>query len=407
LNFLGWVDHDSEHEQSILRALGAAKGHDARDELGLGTIRDSFADLFFPGLSTIQERVRYFLFVQWCCEIASRQGHAHRIAEELRKIEIALIKTLSPLGEGEGVIGIVSQENLERMPSEIYWNGLFVLGMRRVHGNRLRWARQISAAREGARLATISEDVDGSGAETGFDRARPDPPAGFPLKTGLTFILDVDEATFLRRRLRNACIDPTGRGHEYNLFGPFSSYLHKTSASDAWDHPLVSNLRTSARDLLTLGAAFSRLMRGAVIVYNLRVAELMLSDGGKLGVRDRHVSDFGKWKDQLAPADTDLVIRRIDELPALGMITRHSVDPFTVLFVRHWAELCQTPETLLTDGRAAKLVSDREVFLKGASGTSRIKSRKARARWRGDSGSVLDYRWGVARRYLNDLVTVS
>lgn len=48
MNFLGWIDHDNEHEQSILRALGAIKGHDARDELGLGTIRDSFADLFFP-----------------------------------------------------------------------------------------------------------------------------------------------------------------------------------------------------------------------------------------------------------------------------------------------------------------------------------------------------------------------
>src|SRR5260370_41062032 len=81
LNFVGWIDHDSEHEQSILRALGAAKGHDARDELGLGTIRDSFADLFFPGLSTIQERVRYFLFAQWCCEIAARQGDAERIVE--------------------------------------------------------------------------------------------------------------------------------------------------------------------------------------------------------------------------------------------------------------------------------------------------------------------------------------
>jgi hypothetical protein len=97
LNFLGWVDHDGEHEQSILRALGAAKGHDARDELSLGTIRDSFADLLFPGLSTIQERVRYFLFVQWCCEIAARQGHAERIVDELRKAEVALIKTLSQL----------------------------------------------------------------------------------------------------------------------------------------------------------------------------------------------------------------------------------------------------------------------------------------------------------------------
>ncbi len=85
MNFHGWVDHDGEHEQSILRALGAAKGHDARDELGLGTIRDSFADLLFPGLSTIQERVRYFLFVQWCCEIAARQGDAERIVDERSK----------------------------------------------------------------------------------------------------------------------------------------------------------------------------------------------------------------------------------------------------------------------------------------------------------------------------------
>jgi Family of unknown function (DUF6361) len=403
VNFLGWVDHDNEHEHSILRGLGAAKGHDARDELGLGTIRDSFADLFFPGLSTIQERVRYFLFVQWCCEIAARQGHVERIIEELRKIEIALIKTLSPLGEGEGVIGIESQENLERMPSEIYWNGLLVLGMRRTQGNRQRWARQIAAAPESARSANISEDGDGGGAETGFDRARPAPPAGFPSKKGLTFILDADEATFLRNRLISACVDPTGMGHEFNLFGPFGAYPHKTSASDVWEHPLVSRLRTSARDLLTLGAAFSRLMRGAVILYNVRVAELMLSDGGKLDVRDRHLVELGNWRNELASADVELVIRRIDELPALGMITRHSVDPLTIQFVRHWAEQCLTPETLLKDGRAAKLVSDREVFLKGTSGTSRIKSRKARARWRGDSGSVLDYRWTVARRYLNDL----
>lgn len=402
MNFLGWVDHDNEHEQSILRALGAAKGHDAREELGLGTIRDSFADLFFPGLSTIQERVRYFLFVQWCCEIAARQRDAEQIVEELRKAEVTLIKTLSPLGEGEGVIGILSQEHLERMPSEIYWNGLSVLGMRRALGNRRRWARQISAARESARRATPSED-GGSGPEIGFDMARPDPPPGFPARMGLNFVLDTAEAIFLRNRLRNACVDPTGRGHEYNLFGPFSAHRRKTLASDAWDHPRVSLLRPAARDLLMLGAAFSRLMHGAVILYNVCIAELMLTDGGKLDVRDRHIAAFVKWQDQLWPADVDLVRRRIDELPALGKITRHSVDPYTVLFVRRWADRCRNSQTLLTDREAAALVSDREVFLKGSSGTSRIKSRKARARWRGESGSALDYRWPVARRCLNDL----
>lgn len=403
LNFLGWIDHDSEHEQSILRALGAAKGHDARDELGLGTIRDSFADLFFPGLSTIQERVRYFLFVQWCCEIAARQGDAERIISELRKVEVALIKTLSQLGEGEGVIGIQSQEDLERMPSEIYWNGLSVLGMRRTPGSRLRWARQISAAREAARKAALSEDGGGGGPDTGFDMSRPAPPVGFPSTKGLSFTLNADEATFLRNRLKNACVDPGGRGHEYNLFGPFSAYRRKTSVSDAWDHPRVSQLRSAARDLLMLGAAFSRLMQGAVILYNVRVAELMVADGHKLDVRDHHVAAFVKWRDRLAPADVDLIIRRISELPVLGAITRHSVDPRSVMFVRRWAERCQTPETLLTDEKAIALVSDREVFLKGAAGTSRIRSRKARARWRGESGSALDYRWHVARGCLNDL----
>ncbi len=407
MNFLGWVDHDSEHEQSVLRALGAAKGHDARDELGLGTIRDSFADLFFPGLSTIQERVRYFLFVQWCCEIAARQGDAQRIIDELRRTEVLLIKHLSVLGAGEGVIGIQSQEDLERMPSEIYWNGLAVLGMRRAGGSRLRWARQIVSARERVKQAAPSEDGGSSAVDIGFDMIRPAPPAGFPSTEGLNFSLDTDEATFLRNRLRNACVDPVGRGHEYNLFGPFSAYRRKTLASDAWDHPRVSQLRPAARDLLMLGAAFSRLMHGAVILYNVRVAELMLPEGGKLDVRDGHVAAFTAWRDRLSPADVDLVIRRIGELPALGAITRHSVDPHAILFVRRWAERCLSPDTLLSDPRAAALVGDREVFLKGGSGTSRIASRKARARWRGESGSALDYRWHVARGCLNDLAAAS
>jgi hypothetical protein len=154
-----------------------------------------------------------------------------------------------------------------------------------------------------------------------------------------------------------------------------------------------------------LGAAFSRLMHGAVILYNVRIAELMLADGGKLNVRDLHVAEFVKWRDLLAPADVDLVTRRIGELPALGTITRHSVDLDAILFVRRWADRCLAPETLLKDKKAAALVGDREVSLKAASGTSRIKFRKARARWRGESGTALDYRWRVARRCLNDLAT--
>ena len=246
------------------------------------------------------------------------------------------------------------------MPSEIYWNGLSVLGMRRTPGGRLRWARQISAARETARKAALSEDGAGGGPETGFDTARPAPPAGFPSTKGLNFALDADEAAFLRNRLRNACVDPAGRGHEYNLFGPFSVYRRKTLASNAWDHPRVSQLRPATRDLLMLGAAFSRLMHGAVILYNVRVAELMVADGHELDVRNRHIAAFVKWRDRLAPADVDLVTRRIGELPTLGAITRHSVDPHSVLFVRRWVDRCRVPETILTDEKALAIVGARD-----------------------------------------------
>jgi hypothetical protein len=166
---------------------------------------------------------------------------------------------------------------------------------------------------------------------------------------------EVQAGTFLRNWLKNACVDPAGRGYEYNLFGPFSVDRRKTSAGDAWDHPRVAQLRPATRDLLMLGGAFSRLMYGAVILYNVRVAGLMVADGNKLDVRDRHVVAFHTWQDRLSPADVDLVARRIEELPALGAITRHSVDPHSVVFVRRWADRCRAPETLLTDEKAGAL----------------------------------------------------
>jgi hypothetical protein len=36
---------------------------ETREELGIGTVRDAFADRFFPGTSIIQTRACYFLFI--------------------------------------------------------------------------------------------------------------------------------------------------------------------------------------------------------------------------------------------------------------------------------------------------------------------------------------------------------
>ena len=42
---------------NLLQAPGAV------DEIGIGLIRDAFANYFFPGTSTVQTRAKYFLIV--------------------------------------------------------------------------------------------------------------------------------------------------------------------------------------------------------------------------------------------------------------------------------------------------------------------------------------------------------
>lgn len=60
-----WLDHSERERRRVLDAIDQFAETDTRDELGLGALRDGFANLFFPGTSTIQTRARYFLFVPW------------------------------------------------------------------------------------------------------------------------------------------------------------------------------------------------------------------------------------------------------------------------------------------------------------------------------------------------------
>lgn len=55
---LTWVDYDSEARDRSLRILALFQQKESRDELGLGGIRDSFADMLFLGTPTIQTRLQ-------------------------------------------------------------------------------------------------------------------------------------------------------------------------------------------------------------------------------------------------------------------------------------------------------------------------------------------------------------
>lgn len=62
---LGWIDFSKEDRQKAFDVINLLSEQGAVDELGIGVIRDAFANYFFPGTSTIQTRAKYFLIVPY------------------------------------------------------------------------------------------------------------------------------------------------------------------------------------------------------------------------------------------------------------------------------------------------------------------------------------------------------
>ena len=81
---------------------------EARDELGLGSVRDAISDLLFPGTSTIQTRLRYMMFVPWLYRMVARTGGR---ADQARRLEIQLITALLRGGETDSVIGSEARDS--------------------------------------------------------------------------------------------------------------------------------------------------------------------------------------------------------------------------------------------------------------------------------------------------------
>ena len=62
---LSWLDHSERDRRRALDVIDLFRERETRDELGIGSVRDAFADLLFPATSTIQTRAKYLLFVPW------------------------------------------------------------------------------------------------------------------------------------------------------------------------------------------------------------------------------------------------------------------------------------------------------------------------------------------------------
>lgn len=60
---IGFIDFSQGERNRILSTLRLLGDQTALDELGIGSVRDAYADLLFPGISTLQTRAKDFVLI--------------------------------------------------------------------------------------------------------------------------------------------------------------------------------------------------------------------------------------------------------------------------------------------------------------------------------------------------------
>lgn len=384
MSYLAWIDFDPEERRRAQTLIDLFKQPEARDELGLGTVRDGLADLLFPGTSTIQTRLRYMLFIPWIyLEAQSRKAtQAERIVIA-RDLEFQLSEALLRGGETIGVIGRDAGRNLKRLASSVYWAGLNTLGIRTLAGSHSTFMSYGPESLKDHDLKLWSSNL-------------PKPPADFLVQT--SFALAGGEADFLRDRI------------ESHAGASLLNELARKGRSFTEDWPWQvseDTISNANRAILRHAERFSGVMYGASLLYNLLLA-LRAADrpnAKKHADADALIADYRSrienWKsdlDHLALKDWDL-----DDLFGLVGRTSHNLTKSSRDFIRGWVTVARDGAgPVEADHEAIELLKQREHGLK------RMKARLLHdaplERWSGASGDArLDFRWGIARRYLGEL----
>ena len=396
---LTWIDHDSVARERSLRILALFQEKESRDELGLGGIRDSFADQLFPGTSTIQTRLRYMLFVPWIYkDLEDRQISPSDFVRQADSAERTLIDTMRNADKREaGIFGGRSGRQLQRLPSSVYWAGLGAWGIRVADLSQDQYHRQIGdiynrrreqAARESER-SKIGDDVEKApapGTVTWHPRL-PKPPEDFPEEA--EFSLTQKEADFLLDRLQ--------RSHPNSLLAHLALHCEPAEIEAPWEHPDRAGFCQKHKELLYHARIFSTVMHGAALVYNVALAEAR----GWSDKQEEHEAALEDWLEEIElPQVRNWSLSRLWEL-TVGH--GHTITPATQHFVKQWvAAVIAHGDGIGEDCSVRQLVRRREMSLKKA--RSRFTNRRALDQWRGYSGlGRMTYRWPTASTFLKDL----
>lgn len=382
---IGWIDISKEQRNKVLSVLRLLAEPGALDELGIGTIRNAFSDIFFPGTSTIQTRAKYLFIVPYIMlELERENLKPHEFLNLLSEKELQLIDVLAKDGE-QGVIGADARESLKRKPSSIYWNALRIYGFFTHESLTLaEYVRAFCSAKSSRQRIKYlghkrsneedtSDDQDSAGRVLNLWRV-PVPPPNW--RDGLTINLTGDEALYLKEKIltmpktRDSLLALILRENRVD----FCAYEKFYDIDN-----LLSLMPESLRTDYLLAKDFAEFIYGAQIRYNV-----LFTKG-----QSEHVNEeWQKWRANIPPLNLDNLFVR------LNVKSKSLRD-----FLRSFQNFVQVNDTEKIDN----LIIAREKQLKGPS-RSKLTNRNL-YQYNGKLVNMvrLNYRFHYAKRIIADI----
>lgn len=381
---IGWVDFSKEQRGKVLSVLKLLSEPGALDELGIGIIRDGFADILFPGTSTIQTRAKYLFVVPYIMlEVEKHKGiKPHEFLSLLDQKEVDLIDILDKDG-AEGVIGVEAREKLKRKPSSIYWNALKTYGIFANQGLTLsEYAKAFCAARDNKQKIRnagnnnrnseeASDDADGVDGIYNFWRI-PVPTQNW--REGLTIDLSQEEAAFLKQKIITMP----------NTKDSLMALVLRENRSDFCEYASFNDLNTlipampeMMKDDYIMARDFAKFIYGAQIRYNVIFTK---------GQDEEVLEAWASWKNDTPQIELERMFARLD--------VRN-------LNLRHFLKAYQN--TLSDEGELDKLIIAREKQLKGASRSKLINENMYQYDGKLINMGKLYYRFYNTQRIIRDI----
>jgi len=390
---LGWIDFSREDRKKALSVIALLTEEGVLDELGIGPVRDGFADVFFPGTSTIQTRAKYFFLVPYALDFITRQEHtdAQKFLSALDSLEHQCGQHLAAQ-KAEGTIGertIAAGEWVKRTPATIYWAGIRKYCLLKSPGplSLSEYARL--TCRETKQQSELKRS--GYSPREAAENAADDSDAGKPLRNiswilppypqdwleHVCMTLSYEEALHLKERIETTQKDCLLA----HILRTGNREILEIDDFNAIPMAMTATFPPHLREMFLLANAFSSLIYGARIRYNA------ILPGGLNQEAEEAWKTFTENMDEVLALDVPAGLER------LGGVNKKLLN-----FLVGVQDDMRNKNTAALDAR----IKQREIGLKGKQRAKLVNGDAGNAgKWIG--GRRLEYRFSVAKRMLRDI----